>query len=191
MFLNRLGSRRELPITLIVLVVLICGCTWVAAQRGDKPASRASAPGGAEIAAAARAGRLDHGKATTATLFNAPFKFTPAIFPAKADGGTEDAGAGAFMGVLENGAPGDETGLPAGKYNLFFANVNGQPKCYAEANGQIVREAIRTTVTPAPAGGNGRPSFQAKGWCVKVYWCNAYFTLTSGGASCQWRQFCY
>src|SRR5687767_1353421 len=93
------------------------------AQRGEVKASarRSSAPTGVEIAAAARAGTLDGANAITATLLGKPFKFTPARAQQKA---LPDAGV--FLGVLENGAAGDETGLPPGKYNLFAAQVGGQ-----------------------------------------------------------------
>ena len=50
-----------------LLTLVIAAGSWVSAQRGASPAARAGAPSGAEIAAAARAGRLDHGNAATAT----------------------------------------------------------------------------------------------------------------------------
>ena len=133
-----------------------------AAQGGAaKAAGRSTAPSGAEIAAAARAGALDPAKAVTATLLGKPFKFTPARGSEKVR--VED---GAFLGVLENGAAGDETGLPPGKYNLFAAQVGGQWKGYAESNGQIVREAIRASVTPGTGG--AKSYFTERGWCVMV-----------------------
>jgi hypothetical protein len=50
-------------------------------------------------------------------------KLTPAIL----DGVTaDDLKAGQVIGVMENGAAGDETGLPPGRYNLFAAYVDGQ-----------------------------------------------------------------
>jgi len=173
-------------LTAAVLMVVVTA-TWAAGQRPEAPKSRTTAPSGAEIAAAARAARLDTGNAATATMFGKPFKFTPAQLPTKAD--KPDDGKGNFLGVLENGAVGDETGLPPGKYNLFFATVNGQPKGYAEANGQIVKEAIRATSTPAQEGGKGRPQFNEKGWWINVYTCESYVTLRGEWAVwCFWRK---
>lgn len=172
-----------------LLMMVTAAGSWVSAQRGAAPASRASAPNGAEIAAAARSGRLDPGSAATATLFGKSFKFTPVQAPT--DKSSPEDGKGQFLGVLENGAAGDETGLPAGKYNLFVANVGGQQKCYAEANGQIVREGLRTTSTPA-AGSNARPRFEEKGWCVYVFGCRGMFTENgTWGVSCRWIKTCF
>ena len=169
------------------LLMMVATGTWAAGQRGQGQKSRATAPNGPEIAAAARAARLDSGNAATATMFGKPFKFTPAHVPSKAD--KPDDGKGEFLGVLENGAAGDETGLPPGKYNLYVANVNGQLKGYAEANGQIAKEAIRTTSTPAQEGAKGRPQFIEKGWSVRVYVCSGYASPFSGDITfgCHWR----
>ena len=136
-----------------------------AATKAATITARKSAPNGAEIAAAARAASLDPSNAGTATLFGKPFKFTPAR--AAAGSAAASFENGAFLGVLENGAVGDETGLPAGKYNIFVAKVNGQWKGYAEAGGQVVRQAIRTTV--GTASGPSKPRFDAKGWCLTVW----------------------
>jgi hypothetical protein len=172
-----------------LLMMVMAAGNWVSAQRGTGPASRAGAPSGAEIAAAARAGRLDPGNSATATMFGKAFKFTPV--QTTADKSSADDGKGQFLGVLENGAAGDETGLPAGKYNLFFANVGGQQKCYAEANGQIVREGLRTTATPA-AGSKARPRFEEKGWCVAVYGCGGHMNSDgSFGVYCYWKKTCF
>jgi hypothetical protein len=172
------------------LLMVIATGTWAAAQRGEAPKSRAMAPSGSEIAAAARAARLDAGNAATATMFGKPFRFTPAQVPARAD--RPDDGKGEFAGVLENGAAGDETGLPPGKYNLYAANVNGQLRGYAEANGQIVKEAIRATATPASEGAKGRPQFIEKGWSVRVYMCSSYVRLNGEGyIACRWTTFSF
>ncbi|HVQ41213.1 MAG TPA: hypothetical protein VMS54_03365 [Vicinamibacterales bacterium] len=177
---------RTVGITAGLLGVIVT-VTGAAGQRGAASKSRTTAPNGAEIAAAARAGRLDTGNAATATMFGKPFKFTPAQVPAKAD--KPGDGNGDFLGVLENGAAGDETGLPAGKYNLYVATVNGQLKGYAEANGQIVKEAIRASSTPAPEGAKGRPQFIDKGWSVRVYMCSGYASPFNGEITfgCHWR----
>src|SRR5688572_16964008 len=124
-------------------------------------AGRSSAPTGAEIAAAARAGNLDVGNAITATLLSKPFKFTPARVQERTL-----PQAGVFLGVLENGAAGDETGLPPGKYNLFVAQVGGQWKGYAESNGQIAREAIRVRTDATPGA---KPQFREQGWCIGTW----------------------
>ncbi len=166
-----------------LLVLVSLGGAGLAAQKADgKLPSRPSAPSGAEIAAAARAGRLDTANVGTATMFGKPFKFTPVQPGSKAD--PPDAGKGVFLGVLENGAVGDETGLPPGKYNLFVADVNGQIKGYAEANGRIVKEAIRANVTPAPEGARTKPVFQEKGWSVRVYVCSAVFVAGRRVTTC-------
>lgn len=167
-------------ITAGLLMVVATG-TWAAGQRGEVQKSRATAPNGSEIAAAARAARLDTGNAATATMFGKPFKFTPAQPPAKAD--KTDGGTGGFLGVLENGAIGDETGLPPGKYNLYFANVNGQLKGYAEANGQIVKEAIRATSTE---GAKGRSQFNERGWSVNAYVCESRLRYSG-----EWYVWCH
>ena len=174
-----------------LLMMVIAAGSWVSAQRGTGPAPRTGAPSGAEIAAAARAGRLDPGNAATATLFGKVFKFTPV--QTDVDKSAPDDGKGQFLGVLENGAAGDETGLPAGRYNLFFANVGGQQKCYAEANGQIVREGLRTASTSAAAGSKARPRFEEKGWCVYVYGCGGHPYGSDGGFSvaCYWKKTCF
>ena len=131
----------------------------VAQRSAEKAAGRSTPPNGAEIAVAARAGTLDPAQMITATLLGKPFKFTPARVSAgvAADGGV-------FLGVLENGAAGDETGLPPGRYNLFAAQVGGQWKGYAESNGQIVRQAIRASSTTGSPG--TKPYFTERGWCI-------------------------
>ena len=152
----------------VMCVALLLGMgTLVLAQKDEVLPSRSSAPSGAEIAGAARGVQLDAGSATTKTMFGKPFKFTPSR-SAMSDKAAD--GKGVFLGVLENGAVGDETGLPPGKYNLYVANVNGQLKTYAEANGKIVREAIRTTQAPASPGPSA-PRFGEKGWYVQVKVC--------------------
>jgi len=174
----------EISATTAALLMVVVAGTWAADQRGQGPKSRTTTPNGSEIAAAARAARLDAGNVATATMFGKPFKFTPSQAPAKTD--KPDDGNDGFLGVLENGAVGDETGLPPGKYNLYFANVNGQLKGYAEANGQIVKEAIRVTATPAPDG-KGRPQFIEKGWSIRVPKCQA----TPGYLYCYWVTISY
>ena len=170
-------------ITAGLLMVIATGA-WAAGQRGEGPKARTTPPNGSEIAAAARAARLDTANAATATMFGKPFKFTAAEVLTKAEPTAE--GKGQFLGVLENGAIGDETGLPPGKYNLFVANVNGQLKGYAEANGQIVKEAIRVT---SHEGAKGRPQFNEKGWAVYVYSCQSKLNgLGEWAVWCTWKR---
>lgn len=178
-------SLYKITCTTAALMMVVATGIWASDQRGETPKSRATSPNGSEIAAAARAARLDTGNVATATMFGKPFKFTPAQVRTKADK-TDDEN-GQFLGVLENGAVGDETGLPPGKYNVFVANVNGQLKGYAEANGQIVKEAIRASSTPAQEGAKGRPQFNEKGWTLYVYTCESRINgLGVGYLSCRW-----
>ena len=182
-----MGSDRKKAGVIAGLLMIVATGTWAAGQRGEATKSRTTPPSGAEIAAAARAARLDTGNVGTATMFGKPFKFTPAQLPTKAD--KPDDGKGQFVGVLENGAIGDETGLPPGKYNLYVATVNGQLKGYAEANGQIVKEAIRVTSTPAATGAKERPKFNEKGWTIYVYTCEGRSNgLGEFYVGCYWRK---
>ena len=138
------------------------------AQRSSTAQVRASKPTGAEIAAAARSTQLDAANIGTAIVGGKSMRFTPAR-QASGTVALADPGTGAFLGVLENELAGDETSLPAGKFNLFVANVGGQWHAYAEARGQLVAEAARVTVTPGK-GPAVRPRFEAKGWCVIIGW---------------------
>ena len=147
----------------ILLAFIWAGISAASAQRGAEPKGRTTPPTGSEIAAASKAAQLDVGNVGTATIAGKAFKMTPVTKASQP--ANEDDGRGRFAGVLENGAPGDETGLPAGKYNLFVANVSGQWRVFAEANGQIVREGRRTTRTTSN-GPSEKPQFREKGWCV-------------------------
>jgi hypothetical protein len=155
--------RRKSSVMLLLGLTFSCAFVLqpVSAQGGGAKASagRSSAPTGAEIATAARAGTLERASAVTATVLGKPFRFTPA----RTQQGALPA-PGIFLGVLENGAAGDETGLPPGTYNLFAAQVGGQWKGYAESNGQVVREAIR--VRAAASTPDAKPYFNEKGWCL-------------------------
>jgi hypothetical protein len=126
-----------------------------------KPAgARVSPPSGAEIASAARAAALDPGNAVTATILGKRFGFTPSGVAQRSGNGLE-----MFVGVLENGAAGDETGLPPGRYNILLAQVAGEWKGYAESGGQVAGKAVRTSVGAATTG-RMRPTFKEKGWCI-------------------------
>ena len=149
---------------------------------GGAPVIRTVPPSGGEIAAAARSGILDPVNSATATVLGKPFKFTPVRMPQS--GAKPTTGIG-FAGVLENGAEGDETGLPPGRYNLFVTNVEGQWKGYAEAGGRIVREAIRVSEGNPPRG--AKPQFVEKGWCVVVraLWTDGWYVYYT------WRKICF
>ncbi len=121
-----------------------------------------SAPTGAEIAQKARAARFDAARAGKGVFEGKPMKLTPAVLNGV---GLEDLKAGQVVGLLENGAAGDETGLPPGRYDLFLSYVGQQWHAYAEANGKVVAEAIRTSVTEGSAPAT---QFQPKGWCFDI-----------------------
>ena len=128
----------------------------VLAQRGP----RAAPPAGAEIAARAKGARLDRANAGTGEFQGKRIVFTPAMLDA-----TADLAAGQMLGVLENEVAGDETGLPAGRYNVFAAQLADGWHVYAESNGQIVKEALRVTVARRPGPpADRRPRFRAAGW---------------------------
>jgi|GEM_PF-2021967 len=137
----------------------------IAAVAGPTAAQRRGPPTGAEIALKARMARFSAANAGVATFQGKIMKLTPAVL----DGITPDElKAGQILGVMENGAAGDETGLPPGRYNLFVAYVDGQWRGYAESGGKIVSPAIRTSianVTPTKT-----PQFKEKGWCFLAFW---------------------
>ena len=145
------------------------------------PVIRKLPPTGNEIAGAARNGVLDHTNTATATVLGKPFKFTPVQLP---QNGSKPTGGIGFAGVLENGAEGDETGLPPGRYNIFVTNVEGQWKGYAESGGRIVREAIRVSDGTLPRG--AKPQFMEKGWCVVTHtlWTDGWYVYYTSRKIC-------
>ena len=150
-------SNSVLIATLSILII--------AAVAGPAAAQRHGPPTGAEIALKARTARFSAANAGVGTFQGKTMKLTPAVL----DGVTPDElKAGQVLGVMENGAAGDETGLPPGRYNLFVAFVDGQWRGYAESEGRIVSPAIRTSianVTPTTT-----PQFKEKGWCFLAFW---------------------
>ena len=97
----------------------------------------------------------------------------------------EDVEAGAVIGVLENEALGDESGLPPGRYNLFAAKVNDKWEVYAESGGEVKGKAARVTATrhtqedKAPLKG----TFHEKGWCFYICiipnpWGGCWFSIS-------------
>lgn len=120
--------------------------------------SRDSAPSAAEMSALAKTIGVNRANAGSAVLHGKPMKLSPANRP----GRKNVAGVG-YVGLMENGLAGDETGLPAGQYDVFVANVKGSWVGYAVSNGQVVRQAVRTTVSSS--GGAIKPVFSEPGWC--------------------------
>jgi hypothetical protein len=81
----------------------------IAAVAGPTAAQRRGPPTGAEIALKARTARFSAANAGVGTFHGKTMKLTPAVL----DGVTPDElKAGQILGVMENGAAGDETGLP-------------------------------------------------------------------------------
>ena len=72
---------------------------------------------------------------------------------------------GQIIGMLETEAPGDETGLPPGKYNVFAAKVGNDWHVYAESGGKIVVEAVHVRVEKSNDRTPKKPEFHAEGWC--------------------------
>ncbi len=77
-------------------------------------------------------------------------------------------GAGVIIGRLDTRLPGDETNLPAGSFDVYLANVNGQWRAFAESKGRVVAEAKHVEVV-ANAGRSKQRSvkalFHSHGWC--------------------------
>jgi len=157
--MSRTTSRSPLGRALAAAVVL-AGVVATPALAQPQRGPRAAAPPGAEIAARAKAARLDRANATTGEFQGKRIVFTPAVLDADAD-----LAAGAVIGVLENDVAGDETGLPAGRYNLYAAQLGDGWHVYAESDGQIVKEALRVKVERRPGPpADKRPRFRAVGW---------------------------
>ena len=142
------------------LPLLLLAPKGLAAQRGP----RAEKPSGAEIAMQARRARLDRTNAGLGEFQGKRISFTPAVLDPQAD-----LSAGQVIGVLENDVEGDETGLPAGRYNVFAAQLADGWHVYAEAAGEIVREALRVTVAKRPGPpSEKKPRIRPVGWGVDL-----------------------
>lgn len=167
--MNRIfGFRSRVGVASIALVASM-GID-AGAQVQEQGGGRRTPPTGAEIAAAAQAGKLDPANAGVGTFQGKSMKFTPAAAPVNVK--LEDFGLGVFIGVLENGAAGDETRLPPGRYDIFAAKIGDAWHAYAEAGGTIVKEALRVRVdnvagTPART----KAMFHPQGWSYTVTWC--------------------
>jgi len=116
------------------LIVLMCVLAVPAfAERKDKPT-------GEEIANKAKAAKFDSANSTAGEKIGKKVKLTPAkLDHVKSEAELE---GGQIIGMLETEAPGDETGLPPGKYNVFAAKVGNDWHVYAESGGKIVVEAV-------------------------------------------------
>lgn len=131
--------------------------------------ARKEKPSGKEIAEKAKRVRLERYNSTQAEKNGKKVKFTAANLTHLES--VAELEEGQFAGELETELEGDETGLPAGKYNIFIAKVNGTWHAYAESGGTIAAEAVRVTVEPHKEGKFKlqEPSFDPDGWCF--CWC--------------------
>ena len=147
-----------------VVLATLAVALWVPRALGAQRGARAEKPTGAEIAMKARAARLDRANVGQGQFQGKQITFTPAVLPPRSD-----LGSGQVIGVLENAVDGDETGLPAGKYNVFAARLADGWHVYAESGGQIVKEALNVQVARrAGQPAEKRPRIRAKGWGVDV-----------------------
>ncbi|PYT71893.1 MAG: hypothetical protein DMG39_11685 [Acidobacteria bacterium] len=139
------------------LIVLMCVLAVPAfAERKDKPT-------GEEIANKAKAAKFDSANSTAGEKIGKKVKLTPAkLDHVKSEAELE---GGQIIGMLETEAPGDETGLPPGKYNVFAAKVGNDWHVYAESGGKIVVEAVHVRVEKSNDRTPKKPEFHAEGWC--------------------------
>lgn len=121
-------------------------------------------PNGAEIAAKARSIRLDVSRAAETMVGGKRVKFTPA-----AQSKTEDAD-GQVIGQMENDAPGDETGLAPGKYDVYFRAVNNEYEAFAESNGAIARKAARVSAQRGDGTTPVKTVVNPSGYCTGAGW---------------------
>jgi hypothetical protein len=150
----------------IFTLTAVCAIVTLSAAPGAAQ-GRSAAPKGQEIAAQAKAAKLDRANVGLGTFQGQRMALTPADLSHLKS--VDDLKAGQVVGLLENGAAGDETGLPPGKYDLYLAEVGGQWHAYAEAGGQIVKEAVRADVLQGGGSQAGlKPQFREKGWCFDV-----------------------
>jgi len=154
------GEDMRTPFVVLACSLLCSASAWAQA----KPAVK-----GQEIAQKAKAAKLDRDRTTTAEFKGKKIAFTPAdLSHVKQD---SDAEAGQVIGVLETEAAGDETGLPPGKYNVFAAKVGDQWRAYAEAGGEIVKEAVNVRMERSKERPTSlKPEFREKGWCYRTYY---------------------
>jgi uncharacterized protein YjdB len=149
---------------IVAAALLFTAMEPATAQREIQRGTRAEKPTGAEIALKARSARLDRANAGKGEFQGKPITFTPAVLPPRVD-----LAGGQVIGILENEVEGDETGLPPGKYNVFAARLADGWHVYAEAGGEIVREALRVELVRRPGQpADRKPRIRPKGWGVDI-----------------------
>jgi hypothetical protein len=138
-------------------------------DKGDKGKGR-----GKEIADKAKGAKLDKGREASAKKDGKRVTFTPAeLGKLKSE---KDLEGGQVVGHLDTELPGDESGLPPGKYNLLLAKEGGKWVVHAESGGQVVGTAKDVKVDKKGVGKGqkgkrpDKPKFGEKGW----YWEETY-----------------
>ena len=152
--------------------------------------ARKTKPTGKEIADVVKKYKLK--EKSTFELQGKKIHFTPAVILDSNDQSLKD---GFFLGVLENEIAGDETGLPPGRYNLYYTVTcdNCKPgtekrHVYAESKGQIVAEALRVEWVKNENKDGKAVEFIPKGWGFFYfydYYGSSYYgtSTTTGGGS--------
>ena len=124
-------------------------------------------PSGRDIAEKAKATKLDASQATTANVQGKRVTVTPA------DAGQlkshSDMREGQVLGQLDTEVAGDETGLPAGKYNLYAVEQDDGLHVYAESGGQVVGEGLRATKHSDRSSRGNKPEITEPGWCISIW----------------------
>ena len=133
-------------------------------KKADKGKGKDDAKGkgrGKEIAEKAKGAKLDKGRQATAMKGGKRVTFTPAeLGKLKSE---KDLEAGQVVGHLDTELPGDESGLPPGKYNLLLAKEGDKWVVHAESGGQVVGPAKDVKVgSRAWARGEGEAAGQAE-----------------------------
>ena len=134
-------------------------CVFLAPAWG----ARQDVPTGKEISEKAKAFKLDSTNSFSGQKNGKTVKFTAADLKNLKD--MQELESGQVIGLLENDAPGDETGLPPGKYHIYVAKVGNNWRAFAEADGKIVAEAKRAGVEQKKGSTPAKGHFEANGWC--------------------------
>jgi hypothetical protein len=141
-----------------VVAIGVLSATPAWSQNGPRKVK----PTGQEIAAQVKGARLDAANATQGELHGKHIKLTP-VDPGQPKS-LGDLEAGQTIGVMETEVAGDETSLAPGKYDLYAAKVGDKWHVYAEAQGQIIQEATRVSLSERKRGGGTKPEFHAQGY---------------------------